>query len=67
MTDATAKKKPLKTDEDRLEAALEDSFPASDPPSMTAPTQHVGKPEKKKGEAGKDEKTSQGEKSDSKE
>jgi hypothetical protein len=26
-----------KTDEDRLDNALDDSFPASDPPAMTAP------------------------------
>jgi hypothetical protein len=45
--------KPLKTEEDRLEAALEDSFPASDPPSMTAPSRHIGKPAKKKSDPDK--------------
>jgi len=45
---APPKKKPLKTEDDRLETALEDSFPASDPPAMTAPSRHIGKPAKPK-------------------
>jgi hypothetical protein len=40
--------KPSKEDQSRnkeeamLDDALDDSFPASDPPSMTDPTKHVG-------------------------
>ena len=51
MAKDAVKKDPAKTDEDRLEEALEERFPASDPPAMTAPSRHIGKFEKKKGEA----------------
>jgi hypothetical protein len=50
MAKDVVKKDPAKTDEDWLEEALEDSFPASDPPAVTAPSRHVGKFDKKKGE-----------------
>ena len=36
-----ARKKP-KTQNDKLDDALDDSFPASDPPSQTEPTAHIG-------------------------
>ena len=35
------KKKP-KTTSDKLDDALDDSFPASDPPAMTEPVTHIG-------------------------
>jgi len=38
--------------EEELEEGLEDTFPASDPPSMTEPHKHLGSG-KKPGEAGK--------------
>jgi hypothetical protein len=34
--------------DDRLEEELEDSFPASDPPSTTQPRSHAGAPKGKK-------------------
>ncbi len=37
----------VKEDDDRLEEALEDSFPASDPPSMTQPKPSADKPKAK--------------------
>ena len=39
----TSKKDPSKDKDEKLDQALDDSFPASDPPSMTDPTKHVGK------------------------
>ena len=44
MTPNPKKPDPLKEQDDRLEEALEDSFPASDPPSMTQPKPHVDMP-----------------------
>ena len=38
---AEQKKKP-KTTSDKLDDALDDSFPASDPPAMTEPGTHIG-------------------------
>jgi len=32
---------------EELDEALEDSFPASDPPSMTQPRTHAGSPQRK--------------------
>jgi len=49
-TERAAKKKPPKTPEEKLDDALEDSFPASDPPAQTEPTTHLGgkhKPKKR--------------------
>ena len=37
-----SKKDQSKKQEAKLDDALDDSFPASDPPSMTDPTKHVG-------------------------
>ena len=37
-----SKKDQSKKQETKLDDALGDSFPASDPPSMTDPTKHVG-------------------------
>ena len=34
-------KKPLISDDEKLDEALEETFPASDPPAMTEPTEHV--------------------------
>ena len=42
----TATKKQQQDEE--LDRALEDSFPASDPPAMTQPTKSVGAPKDKK-------------------
>jgi hypothetical protein len=36
-----------KNQETKLDDALDDTFPASDPPSMTDPTKHVGGAEDK--------------------
>ena len=44
MTRTTKKQTLVKEADDRLEEALEDSFPASDPPSMTQPRPHTDKP-----------------------
>jgi hypothetical protein len=45
----TAKpKETTQSQDDRLEEELEDSFPASDPPSMTQPKTHAGAPPGKK-------------------
>jgi hypothetical protein len=49
-TQRVAKKKTPKTPEDKLDDALEDTFPASDPPAQTEPITHLGakhKPKKK--------------------
>ena len=46
--DPKQKSRDQKTQDDRLEEALEDSFPASDPPSMTQPKTHAGAPAGKK-------------------
>ena len=43
-----AKKKTPKTPEDKLDDALEDSFPASDPPAQTEPITHLGAKHKPK-------------------
>ena len=43
---APTPKRDRQRDEDKLDRALDDSFPASDPPSMTAPNSHVGTLEK---------------------
>jgi hypothetical protein len=37
-----AKKDNSTTEEDKLDDALDDSFPASDPPAMTEPHRHLG-------------------------
>ena len=42
-----SKKDQSKKQEAKLDDALDDSFPASDPPSMTDPTKHVGGAEDK--------------------
>jgi hypothetical protein len=49
---ANKNENPSKTDhskkqEAKLDDALDDTFPASDPPSMTDPTKHVGGAEDK--------------------
>ena len=46
--DPKQKSRDQKTQDDRLEEELEDSFPASDPPSMTQPKTHAGAPAGKK-------------------
>lgn len=54
-----AKNDPNKKDEDKrgtLEDALEDTFPASDPPAMTQPTHKSGAPKGKESTEKKDEK-----------
>jgi hypothetical protein len=38
----TAKKDQSKDDDTKLDEALDDTFPASDPPSITDPTKHIG-------------------------
>lgn len=40
--DRTQKKDTSKSEESKLDDALEDSFPASDPPSQTEPLSKVG-------------------------
>jgi hypothetical protein len=52
---AQQSKKPdtAKQDNDNLEEALEESFPASDPPSMTQPKPHADKPASEKAAADK--------------
>ncbi|WP_291295057.1 hypothetical protein [Elioraea sp.] len=42
--DGTTRDAGTKLREDRLDDALDDSFPASDPPSMTDPTRRTGEP-----------------------
>jgi hypothetical protein len=37
-----AKRTKVLSDEDKLDDALDDSFPASDPPSQTDPLKHLG-------------------------
>ena len=44
MTQQSKKPDAAKQEDDRLEEALEESFPASDPPSMTQPKPHAEKP-----------------------
>ena len=44
MTQEQKKSDAAKQDNDNLEEALEESFPASDPPSMTQPKPHADKP-----------------------
>lgn len=41
-----AKRNLQKHEESKLDEALEDTFPASDPPAMTAPHNHAGSGEK---------------------
>lgn len=45
---ALNRKRPPKSDDEKLEEGLEESFPASDPPAVTEPSTHVGEPDKKK-------------------
>lgn len=40
--DKTPKKDRSKSEEDKLDDALDDTFPASDPPAMTQPHRHPG-------------------------
>ena len=42
MNENPDKKDRSKSEEAKLDDALDDSFPASDPPSMTEPHSHVG-------------------------
>lgn len=44
MSQPKKKPDPVKEEDDRLEEALEESFPASDPPSMTQPKPCGDKP-----------------------
>ena len=44
MTQQPKKPDAAKQENDTLEEALEESFPASDPPSMTQPKPHAEKP-----------------------
>jgi hypothetical protein len=53
MTPQSKKPDAAKKDDDNLEEALEDSFPASDPPSMTQPKPHADKPRAEKPPADK--------------
>ncbi len=53
MTQQPKKPDAAKQEDDRLEEALEDSFPASDPPSMTQPKPHADKPASEKSPADK--------------
>jgi hypothetical protein len=55
---STTKEKPAKTKEEThneqdelLNRELEDSFPASDPPSLTQPTTETGGPDRKRHKA----------------
>jgi hypothetical protein len=45
---AQKNKRPPMTEDEKLKEALEESFPASDPPAITVPQAHVGEPDKKK-------------------
>jgi len=47
-TGKTAKKKPPQTPEEKLDDALDDSFPASDPPAQTEPITKIGGRDKPK-------------------
>jgi hypothetical protein len=51
-TRAKDQNKSVKSEDEKLDDALDDTFPASDPPAMTEPYRHVGstpaKGEKKK-------------------
>ena len=53
MTQQSKKTDAAKHEDDRLEEALEESFPASDPPSMTQPKPHAEKPRAEKPPADK--------------
>lgn len=46
------RKKPAKSQEDKLDEALEHTFPASDPPAMTDPNVRVGQRRPTKAELG---------------
>lgn len=48
---AKTKKKSHKEQEKLLDRELEDSFPASDPPSLTQPTTEIGGPDRKRHKA----------------
>lgn len=41
--DKSPKRNRSKTEDAKLDEALDDSFPASDPPAMTEPLSHVGR------------------------
>ena len=41
-TENSDKKDLSKTEDEKLDDALDETFPASDPPSMTEPHSHVG-------------------------
>ena len=55
-----AKKDRSKSEQQKLDDALDDTFPASDPPSQTDPTKHLGSGKKsgqgstKRGESGRE-------------
>ena len=53
MTQQSKKPDAAKQDNDNLQEALEESFPASDPPSMTQPKPHADKPRSEKSPADK--------------
>ena len=53
MTQQRKKPDAAKQDNDNLQEALEESFPASDPPSMTQPRPHADKPRAEKSPADK--------------
>jgi hypothetical protein len=55
MTQQSKKPDVAKQEDDRLEEALEDSFPASDPPSMTQPKPHADKPKTARPPSGDDD------------
>jgi hypothetical protein len=48
---AKTEEKAQKEQEELLNSELEDSFPASDPPSLTQPTTEMGGPDRKRPKA----------------
>lgn len=48
---AKTEKEARKEQEELLNHELEDSFPASDPPSLTQPTTEIGGPDRKRDKA----------------
>ena len=42
IMDLIWRRKPQKTDDEKLDEALENTFPASDPPAMTDPSVRIG-------------------------